>query len=73
MNTYFYNSLSPGVWLSGLLLREAEGQREHHAESEAGGHPEGLRQTVTSHRRPIRRLPGLTSHLTLGAVLLSCN
>lgn len=33
---------------SGFLLWKAEGQREHHAESEAGGHPEGLRQTVTS-------------------------
>lgn len=32
---------------AGFLLRQAEGQREHHAESEAGGHPEGLRQTVT--------------------------
>lgn len=32
----------------GVLRWQAEGEREHHAESEAAGHPEGLRQAVSS-------------------------
>lgn len=35
-------------FMLGVLLRQAEGEREHHAESEAGGHPERLRQAVSA-------------------------
>lgn len=50
------------VVFPGVLLRQAEGERKHHAEPEAGGHPEGLRQTVSAFNRPITRLTELTRH-----------
>lgn len=37
---------------SGVLFGKAEGERKHHAEPEAGGHPEGLRQTVIAFNQP---------------------
>ena len=36
------------LFFLGVLRWQAEGEREHHAESEAAGHPEGLRQAVSS-------------------------
>lgn len=36
----------------GILFGKAEGERKHHAESETGGHPEGLRQTVIAFNHP---------------------
>ncbi|CAG09600.1 unnamed protein product [Tetraodon nigroviridis] len=54
-----------------FLLGQAEGQREHHAEPEAGGHPEGLRQTVTS---PAGQSDGCRDEAAVDpAALLSCN
>lgn len=67
INKWRQRNTTPKVFscsfVQGVLLGEAEGQRERHAESEAGGHPQGLRQTVSnfwkttrpsrSHRRPL--------------------
>lgn len=42
------NYWSSSFLFSGFFLWEAKNEGGHHAESEAGGHPEGLRQTLSS-------------------------
>lgn len=56
-----------GVFL-GILFRKAEGERKRHAKPEAGGHPEGLRQTVIAFNQPATqpmKHPSFAAHYLL--------